>query len=53
MSEQEIERLRRRAEEERARASTFSDPDLRQVHLELADKYDAVANEYLRLNSRA
>ena len=50
MSAEEIERLRRRAGEERARAASFDDPELHNVHVELADKYDAVADAYLRLS---
>ena len=51
MSEVEIKRLRRRAQEERARACVFHDAELRQAHIELAEKYDAVADAYLRMAS--
>lgn len=47
-----VKRLRVRAQEERTRAGTLSDPDSARACLQLADQYDAVAGAYDRLEAR-
>lgn len=52
MSQENIARYRRRAAEERERAQTARDDLIAQTHRDLAEKYDAVADAYLKLIRR-
>lgn len=49
MSVEQVERFRKRAAEERARAERIVHPGHRKAALDLADQYEAVAGAYARL----
>lgn len=49
MSAEQVERFRKRAVQERARADRIVHPGHRAAALDLADQYDAVARAYARL----
>lgn len=53
MSREQLQRFKDRAEQERFRAMTTRDPLAARACLELAEKYEAVANAYRRLNDGA
>ena len=52
LNETEVSRFARRAEEERALASSTADPRAAKAHLDLAGQYDAVAAAYRQLAAR-
>jgi hypothetical protein len=52
MSREEIAHYERRAAEERKRASTARDARTAQSHIDLAEKYEAVVNAYLKAGRR-
>ncbi|HEX4738599.1 MAG TPA: hypothetical protein VH331_13665 [Allosphingosinicella sp.] len=49
MSAEQVDRFRKRATQERARAQRIAHPGHRKAALDLADQYDAVARAYARL----
>lgn len=49
MSVEQVERFRKRAVQERARAERIAHPGHRRAALDLADQYEAVARAYARL----
>jgi hypothetical protein len=52
VSQEDIARYQGRAAEERERALSARDPRVARTHADLAEKYDAVAEAYLKLQRR-